>query len=499
MTLSTTLSTPRLSEVARHLVIPEGIETSVFPRVYRRLNEVGVYFDPWQQGMGTVALGCRHDGKYAATVGGVVCSICRQSGKTYTFGSLYIGLCLEFPGYQAIWTSHHTRTTTKTFQSLQGIVRRPKIYPLLDHSSRSDGIRSTNGEQEIRFENGSVIMFGAREQGFGRGMDGIDAEVFDEAQILSIKALEDMVPATNQSKHQHGGLIFYLGTPPRPTDDGEAFAMKRERAIKDKPEGQVVLVRGNQVYIELSAEKDANPDDESQWPKMNPSYPHRTPHESMLRMRENLPDEDSWRREAMGIWPEHSHHVPIVTPAQWKTLYASGPELSLAPNGIGVDMSHGGDISVNGCWIRGEDAHVEEIWAGRDVAAAIDWIAAAAGKRIEIVIDDLSPAAQMIPELKARGCKVRRGTARDMAKGCLLFETRANASTLTHAGQKTLTNAVMGGRKRLISDAGGWGWDRKDSTVVIHQAVGATLALFGASEKHNPKRGKRQPRKAVTG
>src|SRR5699024_2992519 len=184
-------STPRLSEVARELVIPDGITTSVFPRVEQRLNEVGIYFDRWQSGWGMVALGCRADGKYAATIGGVVASIPRQVGKTYTVGGMLIGLCLEFPGLQAIWTSHHSRTTTRTFQSIQGIVRRKKIYPLLSHTGRSDGIRSANGEQEIRFKNGSVIMFGAREQGFGRGMDAIDVEVFDEAQILGIKALED--------------------------------------------------------------------------------------------------------------------------------------------------------------------------------------------------------------------------------------------------------------------------------------------------------------------
>ena len=88
----TTVSTPRLSEVARHLVLPQGIVTSVFPRIEKRLNAAGVFFDPWQQGLSTAALGCRADGKYAATVGGVVMSIPRPVGKTYTVGNLIIGL-----------------------------------------------------------------------------------------------------------------------------------------------------------------------------------------------------------------------------------------------------------------------------------------------------------------------------------------------------------------------------------------------------------------------
>ena len=63
------------------MVIPEGIVSSVFPRVERRLNAAGVVFDLWQQGFGTAALGCRANGKYAASVGGVVASIPRQVGK----------------------------------------------------------------------------------------------------------------------------------------------------------------------------------------------------------------------------------------------------------------------------------------------------------------------------------------------------------------------------------------------------------------------------------
>lgn len=485
MSAPTTLSTPRLSEVARHLVIPEGIVSSAFPKVQRRLNEAGVFFDPWQQGFGTVALGYRVDGKYAATVGGVVASIPRQVGKTFTVGNLIIGLCLEFPGLRAVWTSHHNRTTTNTFRAMQGMVRRPEIEPHL----APNGIRTANGEQEIRFANGSIVMFGAREQGFGRGLDGIDVLVFDEAQILGIKALEDMVPATNQARNPHGGLLFFIGTPPRPTDTGEAFTAKREQAISGRSK--------NIVYVELSADPDSDPDDQSQWPMMNPSFPHRTPLEAMQRMRENIPDDESWDREARGIWPKVSRHTPIVPPGVWKELRGNPPAPNEPPTALGVDMSHGMQISVGACWPRTGTMHIEEVWSGTDVPAALDWVTRAARRRIEVVIDDLSPAAQMIPELRARGVNVRRSNARDMAKGCLLFETRANSGGLTHAAQKTVTDAVMGGRKREIGDAGGWAWDRRDPTVSIHQVVAVTLALFGATEKQRPDR--RRKRKAVIG
>src|SRR5690606_6154943 len=293
--MSTAPSTPRpserkLSEVARELLIPTGITTTVYARVKPRLADMGVGFDRWQDGFGTAALGCRADGKFAATIGGVVASIPRQVGKTFTVGHLLIALCLELPGLRVVWTSHHNRTTTNTFRSMQGMVRRRKVWPHV----APNGIRTANGEQEIKFANGSIIMFGAREHGFGRGMDAIDVLVFDEAQILSLKALEDMVPATNQARNPHGALVFFIGTPPRPTDDGEAFSAKRQRAMG----GDVA----DMFYVEMGADPDADIDDREQWARANPSYPLRTPLESMLRMRENIPDEDSWRREALGIW-----------------------------------------------------------------------------------------------------------------------------------------------------------------------------------------------------
>src|SRR5690625_7219927 len=97
MTL-TTVSTPRLSEVARELVIPEGIATSLFPRVRRRLEAMRVQFDAWQEGAATVALGCRGDGEFAATVGGVVWASQGEVGKCVTVGCLMIAWAGEVAG-----------------------------------------------------------------------------------------------------------------------------------------------------------------------------------------------------------------------------------------------------------------------------------------------------------------------------------------------------------------------------------------------------------------
>jgi len=482
--MSTTLTTRRLSEVARHLVIPEGITSSVFPRVQRRLNDAGVYFDTWQQGLNMATLGCRADGKYAATIGGVVGSIPRQVGKTYDFGNLLIGLCLEFPGLCAAWTSHHNRTTTNTFRSMQGMVKRKKIAPYL----APNGIRTANGEQEIRFANGSIIMFGAREQGFGRGMDAIDVLVFDEAQILGIKALEDMVPATNQAKNPHGALVIFIGTPPRPTDPGEAFTAKREQAISGKST--------NIMYVEISAEPDADPDDYSKIPTYNPSYPHRTPLESIQRMRENIPDDESYRREAMGIWPVFGGG--LISPEKWVSL-ADPKSTPIDPVSFGVYINRDRTNAAIGVAAYRADGlvHVGIVPAVQDQPTLTNlpgtaWIPSRIKELFDrwgpcaTVIDSQNAAASLIPSIEELGVPVMTTGAGEMANACGSFydlvmapgiESDGKPGKLRHQGAAPLGASVTAGKRRDLLDK--WAWDRKDPSSDITQLVAVTLALQG--------------------
>src|SRR5690606_29004145 len=68
--------------------------------------------------------------------------------------------------------------------------------------------------------------------------------------------------------------------------------------------------RGESLYIEFSADQEASPDDPEQQAKANPSFPHRTSPEAIQRLRKQLA-EDSFLREAMGIWDADSSHRVI--------------------------------------------------------------------------------------------------------------------------------------------------------------------------------------------
>lgn len=466
-----TSSTPRLSEVARHLVYPSGIAATNWPRIKARLADMAIEYDGWQEGVATITLGLDENGRYAATIGGVTMSLPRQVGKTFTVGSLLVAMCLEFPGLRVVWTSHHLRTTTNTFRSMQGMVRRKKIAPKL----APNGIRTANGEQEIRFANDSIIMFGAREHGFGVGIDAIDILVCDEAQRLSSRALADMMPTTNQARHEHGALVFFIGTPPRPDDRGDEFAARRQKAL----EGRMP----NGIYVELSADPDADLDDPAQWAKANASYPHRTPHESMLRLRENLTDDGDWSREALGRWDEATKQLAVVPADIWsERANATPPAQDSAPTALAVDRWYDGSTSIAGCWRQDDRLHVEllAVDTASDTGGIVEWLVARAGKKIPVMIAADSPAAAMATDLIAKAVDVRLVNGPDFARSCQAFVNDALEGPVAHASQDHLDDALAGATQLAVGKAGAWVWDRRTPDNDISPLVAVTLARLGA-------------------
>jgi phage terminase large subunit-like protein len=469
--------TRKLSDVARHIVVPSGIVSTGYPAVQAKCRDLGIEHDDWQQGLGRLILGKRKDGKYAATIGGVVISIPRQVGKTFTIGSIIFALCILFPNMKVLWTAHRTRTTNETFRSMQAMARRKKIAPHIQY------VRAANGEQEIAFRNGSRILFGAREQGFGRGFAEVDVEVFDEAQILTERALEDMIAATNQAQHPAGALLFYMGTPPRPSDPGDAFRNKRAKALAG--------ATTDTVYVELSADPNADPDDRAQWAKGNPSFPRRTPIESMLRLRENVgSDERIWDEQQTGsvisaeVWNALAdRHSGII--GRVKLAIDVAPDRGTAAiAGAGANMG-----KLDGPWapdvLMDGRIHVELA----DYRTGTDWIvgrAVAIAKKAgtsTVALDAAGPAGSLIPALEAAGLEVVKLGAREIAGACGAFYDDAINDKLRHVGDETLNAAVAAGVKRPLGEA--WAWSRKKPTADICPLVAVTIARYAHSLDDN--------------
>jgi len=427
--------------------------------------------DDWQEEVLRAGLGERSDGRFH--VRQIACSAPRQQGKTQLIVARALAGLLLFDEQTIIVSAHRQDTARETFHRLVQLIEdNPNLEERVDFIARSEM------REYIRMKSGQEIRFKARSSGSGRGFS-CDCLLLDEAQILGAAAWSAILPTMSARPNPQ---VWLFGTPPTENDDGEVFERIRATGLEGK-ESRI-------AYLEWSAERDDPIDDPATWAKANPAYGTRIDHEAIATELASM-SEEQFRLERLGIWPEHARHVPVIKASDWRALASAGPQATEVPVALGVDMSRGLQISIAGAWVIGESIHVEEVWAGDDVAAAVAWIITAAGKRTEVIIDDFSPAAQMIPELVTKRVKVKRSMSRDMAKGCLLFETRANAGLLSHSGQPQLAAAVAGAKKRPIGDAGGWGWDRRDATVSIHPLVASTLALLAASSTRRPTNGER--------
>jgi hypothetical protein len=482
----TATSTPRLSEYALAFKFPDGIKKTVWTRVEAKGKELDLGFDWWQSQLGTVCLGYGADGQYVATVGGVGLSIPRQVGKTYFVLATLVIMCVLFPGLQVVWTAHHLRTSTKTFTTLRGICRRKKVAPHIAIDGRGKpAIRSSNGEQEVVFRNGSKIMFGARSMGFGRGFDEIDIEVFDEAQILDSKALEDMVAATNQARHPHGALLFFMGTPPRPSDPSEAFSLRRADALSGNAD--------DAIWLEIGADPESDPTDRSQFPKMNPSYPTRTPLNSILRLWKNLGDEDSWNREGRGIWDSVRSNGVIPGPS-WLEREDQGSRV-VRRHALGVEV--GPDLAWASVALAGEraDGHFhfeldeDQHTRGRGTSWLIphlQYLMANNPQIRSVVVDIAGPVKALLEERNGRwffkGTSILATPVKvaELGAGCAEVLDGIVTGWLHHIGQPQFTASALNAGKRDLGDTGMWVWNRKTAESDITPIQAGTLALIGA-------------------
>ena len=478
-------STPKLSEIAKHVVAPQGVVSTGWPAVEAKCAELGIRFRPLQPDVGRLILSKRADGKYAATIGGTGLSIPRQWGKTFLVGAIVFALCLLRPNLTVIWTAHRLRTAEETFGKMQAFAKRRRIAP---HIAK---IVLGSGDEAVEFHNGSRVLFGARERGFGRGFDEVDVLIFDEAQILGSNALDDMVPATNQSRQDTSALLLFMGTPPKPTDPSEVFTRMRSEALSgEDPDTGWVEFGADDDFEPTPAPADLTSKDWAQVAKANPSFPDDTPEEAILRMRKKLGPE-SFLREGLGLWDKLEMQGTVVDLDTWLDLVDDGPPSYERPDGMAVDASHDREFSVAACWADEEFAHAEEVWASGDEAATLRWVIQRAGRRIPVLIDAMSPAASLIPGLRAAGVDVKSGGPSDMAKACGLWFGEVLGGRLTHGNQDSVNTALLGATQRDIGKAGGWGWNRKDPAANIAPLVAHSLARLAASLKRNPTKERR--------
>jgi len=436
------------------VVVPAGITSTSWPKVAAILAMLGIVFDEWQVGLGKLVMARRADGLRAADT--IVISIPRQVGKTFVFGCLLFAICLLRPNQTILWTAHRFKTARETFRSMKAMAEQERFAPFVKQ------IVNGSGDEAIVFHNGSRILFGARERGFGRGFAQVDGIIFDEAQILSENAVDDMVPATNQA---HDPLIVYTGTPPRPIDDGAIFTELRREALT----GEVDAT----LFVEMSADEDADPMDRRQWRKANASFPLRTTERAIMRMWKNL-SQGSFLREALGIWDKDS--AARIMPS-WPTrarLELRGGR----PSGLTLGLAG----SPDGAW--GSIAACGRSEDGLLVVGAVErregqsWLVAEAVRLqrlygYEIVLDGGGPLSDLCDDLDAEGARFTALGQGEYVDACQAMWRDVDAGTILHPDHPTLTAAVKAATWRKVGDRRAFGRGSGDISMLEAATIAA--------------------------
>lgn len=452
----------KLSEVTKKLVVPVDITGSYWPDVRDTCNtRLGIFLDRWQDGIAGLLLAHREDGVIAHTIGGFGLSICRQVGKTHTLTAVLFGLCVEHPGLLAIWTSHHVKTNSETFQAVQAFCKREKVKPFIKR------VYLGSGDEAVEFTNGSRILFGARERGFGRGIPGVDVLMSDEAQILSQRAMQDMLATLNTSRL---GLHIYVGTPPKPTDNSEMFRVMRQEAWS----GEATDI----AWIECGADEDADTEDVDQWMKANPSCPHRTPVVSIQRLRRRL-DDDGFRREALGIWD--SDEASTFDIAAWSDLADRGADTPSSA-ALVIDMSP----DRRHCWI-GAAGEIDTDNGSRVLLMATEVKAANAVSQVQKMMSSRNivevaitggAARALEPALVEACIEYKRLTQADAAAAYSTMQEAIKNATICHLDQDELNTAMVMTRTRFIVSGESEVFDRRKYSVNLSPAVACACALY---------------------
>lgn len=428
-------------------------------------SSYGLTPDSWQYTVLDGWLARRGDGRWAATTAG--CAVPRQNGKNGILEVVELYFMIGL-GLRVLHTAHEVKTARKAFIRLCSFFENERKYPEL--TAMVKDIRRTNGQEAILLTNGGSVEFIARSKGSGRGYT-VDALVCDEAQELTEDALEALTPTTSAAPSGDPMTIF-TGTPPGPAMHGEVWTRIRKGAL-DGTDRRIAWFEWSIV----GASPDL--DDRALWAATNPALGGRLNIET-LEMERNRFTDAGFARERLGMWASEQT-LAIIPAGKWDALKVTDTPDG-EPSAFGLDMSPDRNVSIGVC-VKGDPDHVEVAALDKvqDTAGVVEWLVERAGSKVTVVVDQQSPAASMVPALRAAGVKVNVTSAGDMSKACGAFYDAALEGRLTHFDQEPLNHALAGARKRKIGDAGGWGWDRKNLYIDISPLVAVTLARFGSS------------------
>jgi hypothetical protein len=418
------------------------------------MRNAGVTLDPWQQDVLEGALGV-YKGRWSARIVSLITG--RQNGKSECGLAAALRLATSEPKKLIIITAHEVKTGDELFFRCRDIVETPAF------EAYAPKVYSANGQQGIRFNNGSRIRFVARSKHQVRGFS-VDALLIDEAMILSDTAWSSLMPALSA----RDGQIWLIGTAPLPTSE-----VQRRYAALGRSGEQKDL-----AHFEWAAPLDAVPDSLEAVAAANPALGRVRLEWIMEELRGMLPED--YGREVLGWWREDETPSPFP-PGAWDALaYQGHLEVDGTPC-FAVDippLRNSTTVAVAANTQAGRPL-VEIAETQRGTSWLIPKLTEIlkAHPNAKVIVDRSAWAGSVADDIRAAGIDVYETGANEVSTAAGQFLESVLEQTLFHRGDPRLASAVESARQRPIGER--WGWDRKSSTGDASPLIAASLALWG--------------------
>jgi hypothetical protein len=141
----------------------------------------------------------------------VVVQVPRRSAKTSSIQSVLLSRCFNIPGYQVVSTAQTQKIARKIFIDMIHVLN--STFP--DENNRPYKPRVGNGQEEIRWDNGSVWWVVAPRSTAFRS-SAADVVWFDEAGEYTVQQTEDLEQsALPLMDTKPNGQVIVSGTPPQ--------------------------------------------------------------------------------------------------------------------------------------------------------------------------------------------------------------------------------------------------------------------------------------------
>jgi len=433
----------------------------------------GLILDPWQELAVLDILAEDIPGTWNAFEAALI--VARQNGKGSILEAIELAGLFLFGEKLIIHTAHEFKTAQEAYLRIKFLIQET---PALDKQVKQ--YHGSHGEEGITLKNGQRLRFLARSKGSGRGFS-CDRLIYDEAYDLPSSAVAASLPTLSARPNPQ---VIYTSSAPLDTSDtlksvvargnhkeGTDWASLAYHEYSADPRGYDADEHGNMIALDL--------DDRRGWAHANPGLGRRIREPFILKERAAMTDIE-FGRERLGIVDDVQINA-VLKPEKWERL--RDPE-SVVNDPVAFAFDTNPDrtwtsISVAGARADGK-IHTELVDRLRGTGGVVDRLVGLVEdwEPKFVVVDAMSPAASLIPELAERGIEVHVTNTNEYGRACGKYFDLYDQELLRHPGQTQLTAATENGTKRILAETGTWGWARKDSGD-ISPLVSSTLAVYG--------------------